>query len=166
MEKMNSEKIRVLLVDDEEGFRSAIARRLGKRGIFPMQAGSGEECLEILGVEPVDVVVLDVKMPGIGGIETLKIIRTSHANVQVILLTGNVAVSDGVEGIKSGAFDYLTKPVEIDHLHTKIMQAFDIRKLQQEQEKEREYRAKLEKKWLKQSALWPLEPCPPVLHMK
>jgi CheY-like chemotaxis protein len=63
MDRMNNEKIRVLLVDDEEGFRSAIARRLGKRGIVPMQSGSGEECIEILGLEPFDVVVLDVKMP-------------------------------------------------------------------------------------------------------
>ncbi|MFK5952120.1 MAG: response regulator, partial [Desulfobacterium sp.] len=118
------DKIRLLLVDDEEGFRAAIARRLGKRGMVPTQASSGQECLEILETSSMDVVVLDVRMPGMNGIETLKAIKSNHKETQVILLTGNVAVSDGIEGIKSGAFDYLTKPVEIDHLFNKISQAF------------------------------------------
>ena len=146
MNKTNDDKQSLLLVDDEEGFRMAIARRLGKRGFVPKQASSGEKCLDILKQEPVDVVVLDVKMPGISGIETLKIIKQDYKQIQVILLTGNVAISDGIEGIKSGAFDYLTKPVEIDHLVNKIKQAFEIISLEQEKQKELEYRAKLEKK--------------------
>jgi len=148
MNELHDDLIRVLLVDDEEGFRAAIARRLGKRGFVLMQASCGEDCLDILGKEPVDVVILDVKMPGISGIETLKIIKQNHETVQVILLTGNVAVSDGIEGIKSGAFDYLTKPVEIDHLVNKIKQAVDIIRLGKEKQEELEYRAKLEKKMI------------------
>jgi len=126
MNKLYNNKIRLLLVDDEEGFRMTIAKRLGKRGFVPVQASSGEECLNILGKELLDVVVLDVKMPGISGIDTLKAIKQVYKKVQVILLTGNIAVSDGIDGIKSGAFDYLTKPVEIDHLVNKIKQAFEM----------------------------------------
>ena len=148
MNKHGDDKIRLLLVDDEEGFRTAIARRLGKRGFAPAQASTGEECLEILGRESMDVVVLDVKMPGMSGIDTLKEIKLRHEKIQVILLTGNVAVSDGIEGIKSGAFDYLTKPVEIDHLVNKIKQAFEIIRLEEEKQEELEYREKLEKKMI------------------
>ncbi len=148
MTKLHDDKVRLLLVDDEEGFRMAIARRLEKRGFVPVQASTGEECLEILGRDPVDVVVLDVKMPGISGIDTLKIIKQEYVKTQVILLTGNVAVSDGIEGIKLGAFDYLTKPIEIDHLANKIKQAFEMIRLEEEKQKELEYREKLEKKMI------------------
>lgn len=138
----------LLLVDDEEGFRTAIARRLGKRGFSPLQASNGEECLDILGRVPMDVVVLDVKMPGLSGIDTLKAIKQAYKKVQVILLTGNVAVADGIEGIKSGAFDYLTKPVEIDHLVNKIKQALELTRLEEEKREEQAYRARLEKKMI------------------
>ena len=148
MNKLYNNKIRLLLVDDEEGFRMTIAKRLGKRGFVPVQASSGEECLNILGKELLDVVVLDVKMPGISGIDTLKAIKQVYKKVQVILLTGNIAVSDGIDGIKSGAFDYLTKPVEIDHLVNKIKQAFEMTRLEQEKHEQRKYRAKLEKKMI------------------
>lgn len=150
------ETIRLLLVDDEEGFREAIARRLGKRGFVTAQASCGEECLEVLGRRPMDVVILDVKMPGMSGIDTLKAIKQQYDRVQVILLTGNVAISDGIEGIKAGAFDYLTKPVEIDHLSTKINQAFDIIRLEDEHLKETEYRTRLEKKMVDSERLMSL----------
>ncbi len=140
--------IRLLLVDDEEGFRKTIAKRLGKRGFTLIQASCGEECLDILDKESVDVVVLDVKMPGINGIETLKAIKQKAEKIQVILLTGNVAVSDGIEGIKAGAFDYLTKPVEIDHLVNKIQQAFGIICLEEQKVRDLEYRRKMEKKMI------------------
>ena len=153
MNKLHDDKVRLLLVDDEEGFRTAIARRLGKRGFVPKQASTGEECLEILGRDPVDVVVLDIKMPGISGIDTLKIIKQEYNKTQVILLTGNVAVSDGIEGIKLGAFDYLTKPIEIDHLANKIKQAFEMIRLEEEKQKELEYRDKLEKKMIETERL-------------
>jgi two-component system, NtrC family, sensor kinase len=148
METIFKGKIRLLLVDDEQGFRTAMGKRLAKRGLKPMQASSGEECLKVLEKESMDVIVLDVKMPGLSGIETLKLIRQSFKNTQVILLTGNIAVSDGIEGIKSGAFDYLTKPVEIDHLVYKIQQAFEIIQLEKEKQKELEYSARLEKKMI------------------
>ncbi|MBU1344335.1 MAG: response regulator [Proteobacteria bacterium] len=135
-------------MDDEDGFRTAIAKRLTKRGFDPIQASNGEECLEIIARESIEVVVLDVKMPGISGIDTLKAIKQAYPKIQVILLTGNVAVSDGIEGIKSGAFDYLTKPVEIDHLVNKINQAYEMIRHEEEKQEQIEYRSKLEKKMI------------------
>jgi two-component system, NtrC family, sensor kinase len=148
MSKRYNDNIRLLLVDDEEGFRAAIARRLAKRGLISVQASNGGECLNILEKMPMDVVVLDVKMPGITGIDTLKEIKQAYEKTQVILLTGNAAISDGVEGIKAGAFDYLTKPVEIDHLSNKIQQAFEMGQLELEKQKALRYREKLEKKMI------------------
>jgi len=130
------EEIRVLLVDDEEDFRRTIARRLAKRGMLVEQAGTGEECMSILEKGPVDVVVLDVKMPGMTGIEVLQYIRKKYPCTEVILLTGYASVQDGVEGIKSGAFDYLTKPLELEHLVCKIEQAQVM--VRREEEKRRE----------------------------
>ena len=118
--------LELLLVDDQDPFRQALARRLARRGFSPRQFSSGESCLEYLETHPCDLVILDVKMPGMGGLEVLKAIKQSPAPPQVILLTGNAAVEDGVEGIRAGAFDYLTKPVEIDHLVNKIHQALDM----------------------------------------
>jgi len=140
--------IRLLLVDDETDFRQAVARRLSRRGFEPLQAGNGAECLSILSQIAVDVVVLDVKMPEIDGIEVLRRIKVQHVKIEVILLTGQASASDGVEGIKSGAFDYLSKPVELDHLITKIEQAYA--KIQREKEKQREaeFRALIEQRMI------------------
>jgi signal transduction histidine kinase len=131
------ENIRILLVDDEADFRSAIARRLSKRGISAEQAGSAEECLDFLkNSMPPDVIVSDVKMPGMNGLDLLRRIRQEYPNTEVILLTGHASPQDGVEGIKSGAFDYLTKPLEFEQLVSKITQAYE--KIQRREEKKRE----------------------------
>ena len=140
--------IKVLLVDDENEYRDAISRRLIKRGINPEHAACGEMCLEYLKNNRVDVIVMDVKMPGMSGIETLKKVKSLYPESEVILLTGQAAVSDGVEGIKSGAFDYLTKPVEMDHLLVKITQAYEKIKLQMEKEKEKKLRVRFERQML------------------
>jgi len=130
------ENIRLLLVDDETDFRAPLKKRLGKRGFIVLEAGNGEECQAVMKDAPVDVVVLDVKMPGMSGIEVLEWIREKYRNTEVILLTGHASAPDGVEGIKQGAFDYLTKPVEFDHLVQKIGQALE--KIQREEEKKQE----------------------------
>ena len=143
------ENIRLLLVDDEIDFRQTLASRLQKRGLHPEQAGDGEECLSILEQKPMDVVVLDVKMPGISGIEVLDAIKKNYPKTEVILLTGHASTRDGVDGIKSGAFDYLTKPIELEHLVGKIKQASEkisrAQKIRQWEEKLREveFRAKM-----------------------
>lgn len=140
--------IRILLVDDEVNFRQTLAKRLQKRGFVSEQAGSGEECLTILAKAPVDVVVLDVKMPGMDGIETLGQIKKQYFKIEVILLTGQATTQDGVEGIKSGAFDYLTKPIELEHLVSKIIQAYEKIIRLEEQQQEAEFRAKIEQQMI------------------
>ncbi len=114
----------ILLVDDEEGFVQTMSKRLIKREIKVFQAYSGEQALEILARNTqIDVVVLDVKMPGIDGIETLKKINQDYPLVEVIMLTGHATVESAIDGMKKGAFDYLMKPCDIDQLLTKISEA-------------------------------------------
>ena len=116
----------VLLVDDEEGFVEALARRLDKRGFRVATATSGNQALEYLaeeGTTRTDVVVLDVKMPGMDGLETLAAIKDDHPLIEVIMLTGHATVESAIEGMKQGAYDYLMKPCDMDTLVAKLDQA-------------------------------------------
>jgi len=135
--------LRLLLVDDENDFRQTLVKRLNKRGIEANQAASGEACLALLAERPMDVVVLDVKMPGIGGFDVLQRIKALGLSTEVILLTGHAATQDGVEGIKAGAFDYLSKPIEFEHLLGKIRQAYDKIVGTREKRQAAEYKARL-----------------------
>jgi signal transduction histidine kinase len=137
-------RIRLLIVDDERNFREILARRLEKRGAVVNQAGGGKEAFTSLEKEPVDVVLLDVKMPHMDGLSVLDHIRKEHPDTEVILITGNVSTQEGVAGIKAGAFDYLTKPIEIEHLVGKIRQAFDKLIRAQEQKREERFRIRME----------------------
>ncbi len=119
-----TEDIHILLVDDENDFRQILAKRLKRRGIEVREADRGEKALQMLEEKPVDVVIMDVKMPGMDGIECLKQIKGKYDLMEVIMLTGHADIHGGVEGIKSGAFDYLSKPIELEHLVRKIKQAF------------------------------------------
>ncbi|MFH1625302.1 MAG: ATP-binding protein [Pseudomonadota bacterium] len=140
--------MRLLLVDDEDGFRHPLAKRLEKRGIVCEQAASGEEALALMATRPIDVVVLDVKMPGMDGIETLHRIKEMYPRAEVILLTGHATTQDGVGGIKSGAFDYLSKPIEFEHLHSKIKQAYEKILRDDEKARDAELRAKMEQQMI------------------
>jgi len=140
--------IRLLIVDDEDDFRHTIAKRLRKRGITPEEAGNGKECLAILEKTPMDVVVLDVKMPGMDGIETLHHIKKKHPTTEVIMLTGHATTRDGVDGIKTGAFDYLSKPIELEHLLGKIKQAHEKIRREEEKLREAEFRARMEQQMI------------------
>ncbi len=122
----------VLVVDDEEEFRDLTVRILLKRGLSARGAASGQEALEILESSHTDVVLLDVKMPGIDGIETLGEIRKRKPLIEVVLLTGHASVESGIDGMKLGAFDYLMKPIEIESLLDKLEQAYEKKRLQQE----------------------------------
>ena len=115
--------IKVLLVDDEEDFVTTLAERLELRGINTQIAINGESALETIEVSPPDLVVLDVMMPGLGGIDVLQRIKTKHPQLPVILLTGHGSKTQGEEGIRNGAFDYLIKPLNIDELIQKIHDA-------------------------------------------
>jgi two-component system, NtrC family, sensor kinase len=138
------EDICLLLVDDEEDFRRTVARRLERRGIRAEQAGNGLECLSLLDKKPAHVVVLDVKMPGMDGLKVLEEIKAKCPKTEVILLTGHTTLQDGIDGIKCGAFDYLSKPVELEHLVGKIRQAYEKILREEEKAREAEFRAKME----------------------
>lgn len=114
---------RVLLVDDEEEFVSALSERLELRGIEVDSALNGEDALAIMVEKTFEVVILDVMMPGLGGLEVLKQIKSAHPNTQVILLTGHGATKEGIEGMRLGAFDYLIKPVDIEEMLEKMKEA-------------------------------------------
>jgi DNA-binding NtrC family response regulator len=122
----------VLVVDDEDEFRDVITKSLEKRGLRVEGAENGLKALEILEKSRTDVVLLDIKMPGIDGIETLRRIRSMEPLVEVILLTGHASVNSGIEGMKLGAFDYLMKPIELDPLLEKLSDAYEKKRLQQE----------------------------------
>lgn len=140
--------VRLLLVDDEADFRRTIAKRLIRRGLAPEEAASGEECLAFLEKNRVDVVLLDVKMPGMNGIETLSQIKEKFPETEVILLTGHSITSDGVSGIKFGAFDYLSKPIEFEHLLSKIKHAYDKILREAEKRQNAEFKAIMEQQMI------------------
>jgi len=148
LENDTGKVVRVLLVDDEDNYRNAIARRLERRDMAVSQVPGGTACLEYLGGNEADVVVLDMKMPGMSGMETFKAINKYYPGLQVIFLTGNAAVTEGVEGVKAGAFDYLSKPVEIDHLASKIRQAWELKRLEAARERDKIFRRRLEKRMI------------------
>ena len=114
---------KVLLVDDEKDFVEMLSLRLQETGEKVFSAHSGKACLEILGETDIDVVILDIKMPGMDGMETLKEIKKRHPLVEVIMLTGHGSAETAVDGMKLGAFDYLMKPAEFDDLSTKLENA-------------------------------------------
>ncbi len=118
-----SEKIKVLMVDDEEQFRSTTKKILNKKGFDTILAGSGEEAIDKIKEKP-DVVVLDIKMPGMDGHQALNEIKKLSPDLPVIMLTGHGALPSAREALVEGAFDYLTKPCDIDLLSSKIKDAY------------------------------------------
>ena len=134
----------LLLVDDEDSFRDTVAQRLEMRGLPPRTAASGEECLERMDEDPAEVVVLDVRLPGMDGLEVLQRLKVDHPQTEVILVTGQATTTrDGVRGMKAGAFDYLSKPVEIDQLVRKIGQAHDTVVRRRERAREAAFREQM-----------------------
>ncbi len=114
----------VLLVDDEVPFVETMTKRLKKRDLVVNSAYSGQEALDILDKHRnTDVVILDVKMPGMDGIETLEKIKKSYPLTEVVMLTGHATVESAIEGMKKGAYDYLMKPCDIDQLMQKVEEA-------------------------------------------
>ncbi len=123
--------IDILMVDDEKDFVEMLSMRLTDEGHRVQPAYNGEEALKALDEMEPDVVLLDIKMPGMDGIEVLKNIKSKHPIVEVILLTGHGAVDTAVDGLKSGAFDYLLKPADFGEL-VKKLDAARKRKMEQE----------------------------------
>jgi len=133
--------IEILIVDDELEFAEALGARLDAKGHRVRTAAGGPDALDILADREVDVVVLDVLMPGMDGIETLKEIRARHPIVEVILLTGHGSVTTAVEGLKAGAFDYVLKPPDHEDLLAKLRSARDRKAEHQERIRQAEARS-------------------------
>ncbi len=131
------EEVSVLLVDDEVEFVDTLAKRMKKRKLKTSSVNSGEDALEFLDRHPTDVVILDVKMPGIDGIQTLREIKQQYPLVEVIMLTGHANVEVAIQGMEIGAFDYLMKPMAIDDLVYKIQDAYKKKSFQEKKIGER-----------------------------
>lgn len=136
---------RVLVVDDEKDFVEMLSLRLNELGEKVTAAYSGEECLEILENDNIDVVILDVKMPGMDGIETLREIKKGYPLVEVIMLTGHGTTETAVQGMKLGAADYILKPADFEDLSVKLEAARKRKDEQQERIRSAEARLLMRK---------------------
>ncbi len=127
-----SEKTRVLVVDDEERFAANMVKILQENGMEAWAAHSGEQALEVLDANSFDVVLLDVKMPGLSGVGTLRKMKEKEYDVKVVVLTGHASVDDAVHLLDLGAVDYLLKPCRTPRLLEMIRLAKEAKELQQE----------------------------------
>ena len=119
----NEMEAKVLLVDDEEEFLETLSSRLEMRGLKVSAVTSGEQAVTEAKEQEYDAIVVDLSMPGIDGLETLKRIKADNPNAEIIMLTGHGSIQSGVEAMKLGAGDFLQKPVELSELMAKIGEA-------------------------------------------
>ena len=124
----HSSAIRLLLIDDEKDFVNILSKRMQRRNIEVAKAFSGAEAIRALRSREFDVAVLDLKMEDMDGIEVLKILKIMDPHLVVIMLTGHGSAEAAEQGLKLGAFDYLTKPCELEELLKKISEAYAHRK--------------------------------------
>jgi len=122
-ETNQKEALNVLIVDDEAGFLRVIQKRMNKRGLDVTAANSGSEAIGILRKRDFDVAIVDLKMEDMDGIEVLKIFKKMVPSLPVIMLTGHGSGEAAREGIRQGAYDYLTKPCDLNELIAKIKEA-------------------------------------------
>jgi len=125
---IDSDPVRLLLVDDEKAFVNILSKRIKRRNMDVVKAFSGAEAIQALRGQEFDVAVLDLKMEDMDGIEVLKMLKILDPRLAVIMLTGHGSAEAAEQGIKLGAFDYLTKPCELEELLAKIMEAYAHRK--------------------------------------
>jgi DNA-binding NtrC family response regulator len=137
---------RILIVDDEERYRTTLSKRLAERDFEVTHLGSGLEALQEIKRKLYDVIVLDVKMPGLNGIETLTEIKKYNPGIEVILLTGHASVDSAVDGMRLGAYDYVLKPCEIEKLQEKIMGAYGVKSSRDERLRQAEIRRLVDRK--------------------
>ncbi|MEK7205001.1 MAG: response regulator, partial [candidate division NC10 bacterium] len=123
---------RILIVDDEEQMRDLLVKVLDKNDYQVSAAGDGEQALALLEKEPVDLVVTDVRMPGIGGLEALKAIKELNPDIVVIIMTAFGSIDQAVQAVKEGAYDYINKPFKIDEMLLTIEKSLEERRLRHE----------------------------------
>jgi len=137
----------ILIVDDEGDFLETLMNRLRKRNIGTIGCASGEEAVRLAKENPFDVVILDIKMPGgMDGIETLREIKRIRPETEVILLTGHASLETSVEGMKQGAYDYLLKPIRLEDLLEKLVQALERKGSAEHRAQSEEIRKLLQKR--------------------
>lgn len=129
------EKFRVLIVDDEVDFVETIVKRLKDRGLDAIGATSGREALDMMDGNEFDVAVLDVKMPGMDGIETLREMKKKNPMMEVIMLTGHGSVESGIQGLQLGAYNYVMKPVPLNDLLKQMTQAYERKLIEQDRQR-------------------------------
>lgn len=120
---------KVLLVDDEEDFTEALSKRLEARNLKVRTVNSGEDAVHMVDEQSFDVIILDLAMPGMDGLETLQRIKANHPDAEIIMLTGHASVKSSVEAMKIGAEDLMEKPVDMTALMTKIEELHEKRVL-------------------------------------
>lgn len=131
-------RLRVLFVDDEVDFLETILKRMQKRGLSAHGVHSGEDAIAWLQQNPADVIVLDVRMKGMDGIQTLRLLKSSYPLIEVVMLTGHASLEIAREGMKLGAFDYLMKPINLDELLYKLEDAYQKKNIQQQKNQNNE----------------------------
>jgi len=135
---MSEDKINILVVDDEEHFLNSIKKRLEARDFNVLAVDRGEKAIEAARNNPIDIALVDLKMPGIRGEETLKILKKEHQWMEVVILTGHGSVDSAVDCVQDGAYKYLQKPCELDTLLGALKDAYQKKVMnKQKLEKER-----------------------------
>jgi DNA-binding NtrC family response regulator len=124
--------IRLLIVDDETRLVETLSKRLAARGLDVEGASSAREALDLLETRPFDVVLLDVRMPGMDGIEALREIKRLRPLVQVVMLSGNASVNAAVEGMRLGAAEFLLKPLDLETVLARVEEAYEKKRLEEE----------------------------------
>jgi DNA-binding NtrC family response regulator len=136
---------KLLLVDDEERFRTTLAKRMAEKGLDVTPLESGRTALQHVTDHPVDVIVLDIKMPEMDGIETLQRIKSLDPGIEVIMLTGHGTIHSAIEGMRLGAYDFILKPAELDDLLDKIFAAYALKQNRDERLRKAQERSRLDK---------------------
>jgi putative nucleotidyltransferase with HDIG domain len=129
---MDAEKKHVLIVDDEISICEVIGQYLGKAGYIVSMASSGEEAVEVLQKNPIHLIISDIKMPGMSGVDLLKYVKDTYQMLPMLMTTGFPTLDTAIEALKLGAFDYMTKPFHLEEIGEKVKRAFETIKLNEE----------------------------------
>jgi DNA-binding NtrC family response regulator len=122
---MEKNKINLLIVDDEDQFLASISKSLEVRDFNVVAVNRGEKAIEAARTTPIDIALVDLKMPGINGEETLKTLKAEHKWMEIVILTGHGTIDSAVECTRSGAYSYLQKPCDLDHLLEALKNAYN-----------------------------------------